>query len=119
LAVLQILFVSPTEWKVRQTIVLQQLQNIYKLTENEIYNPTISELESSLNIASDNGWSQEATWLYHNLQDRGDSRNDTPSCHLDLWFEAICNDVDEEGLLVYLKMLLLHSDLEISKRLQS
>jgi hypothetical protein len=72
-AVLQILSVSPTELKVRQTTVLQQLQNIYMLTENELYNPTISELESSLNVSSDNGWSQEATWLYHNLQDCEDS----------------------------------------------
>jgi hypothetical protein len=118
-AVLQILSVSQNEWMVRQTIILQQLQNIYSSTSSQIYNPTISELESSLKVASDNGWSQEATWLYNNLQDREDSRNDVPSRYLDLWFEAICNDVDKEGSLVYLEMLLLHSDLEISKRLQS
>jgi hypothetical protein len=120
--VFQILARSPTPWKIKQTTILKQLDTMCRLTGNQVYNPTISELESSLEVASENGWSQEATWIYQTIQNMGDStreNGDTFSRFQDLWFHAIINDDEEDGSIVYLEMLLLHSKSEFSKRLHS
>jgi hypothetical protein len=123
---LDILKISPVYQKVKQTFVLQQLETIAQATQTLAYVPSVFELESALETASVTGSSHDGTWLYQCLQDRFDamdsSDDDTVSLslarHLDLWFESICNDNKDEGALFYLENLLLHSNTDLSRRLQ-
>jgi hypothetical protein len=127
-AVLGILAVSPlSSWKVREISVLQLLDEMGEPSRNnDTLTPSVEELESALETAAATGSSQQATWLFQSLQDRiTDQDDDFSSRHLDLWFQALCNDTSE-GSVLYLEYLLFPKSVSnfpltttvLSKRLQ-
>jgi hypothetical protein len=123
--VLGILSVSPPLWQAKQTIVLKRLDEVFRLTNDSDFAPTIVELESALRAASKGGLAQDATWLFQKLSNQIDSAAGNNNCdairnekHLELWFHAMCNDSNHERWLPYLEYLLLFDKFNLLQRLQ-
>lgn len=102
---LDILSGSPTEWKVRQCTVLQDMERIHHMKNDSSYIPSIPEMESALWVASEYGSAPEATWLFRSLCDRQSDATELQLSYMKAWFESLCRN-RELGSLTYLEKLI-------------
>jgi hypothetical protein len=124
--ILSILAASPLPWKEKQVVVLKHCMELALATNDGSFVPTIPELESALESASASGLSTDATWLYRELKERCKLVDEESGLDISLqqryfalWIQAIFNDDDVEGSLLYLEDMLLRSDSDINQSLQS
>ena len=114
--ILDILSYSPAPMKCRQFYVLQDLQRRYQATGDDIWAPSVNELESCLMAAARNGQAMEATWAFRALRTRQSKTQ--LHVYLKLWFQGISKS-PEPGAARYMEQFLLSSQEDLNRSTDS